>query len=200
MSEVSPTGATASWEAPISHDDHKITHYEVGLIKDASNTETESKTEIFTTPSSSPGTKEQVFHNLVPGRYYGVKVRVVYSENGYGPWSDIVFFETKEQDVPSAPTKPKITDASRESVRLGWEAPANYRDGINEYEIEYGKKNTRPEPIVSTQGAISEYIINHLESGTTYTAKVRAIGKHRIVGLWSVQNGFTTGKQSFLLL
>jgi len=194
MTDISPTSATATWDAPLSHDDHKITHYEVGLIKDASNTDTESKTQIFTTPSSSPRTHQQIFNGLIPGRYYGVKVRVVYSQNGYGPWSDIMFFETKQQNKPSAPTKPKIADASRESVRLSWTAPTDYRDGISDYEIEYAKKNTRPEPVVTTQGINTEYIINHLESGTTYTARVRAIGQHSIIGVWSVQNSFTTGR------
>ena len=127
------------------------------------------------------------------GRYYGVKVRVVYEVNGYGPWSGITFFETRVQDVPSSPTQLKAVRVEKQTAQLYWEAPTNFRE-IEEYEIEFAKKDQRPHPLVHTEGSSNDFVISELESGTTYTAKVRAIGQQRITGQWSVMVAFTTSK------
>ena len=117
----------------------------------------------------------------------------MYEVNGYGPWSGISFFETRVQDVPSSPTQLKVVRVEKQTAQLYWEAPSNFRD-IIEYEIEYAKKDTRPEPFVNTQGSSNDYVISDLESGTTFTAKVRAIGPHKIAGKWSTVVAFTTSK------
>ena len=193
MSDISPTTATAHWDQPRSEKDHKINRYEIGLIKDASNSKTETKTEIVSTPSNRPDTLKHTFNSLIPGRYYGIKVRVVYQVNGFGPWSKIIFFETKTQTVPSAPTKLSVVRAEKTTAQLRWEAPTNFQQ-IIEYEIQYAKLRTRPLPVVQTQGQSTEYVLTNLESGTEYTAKVRAIGQHNIIGQWSVENAIKTSK------
>lgn len=87
----------------------------------------------------------------------------------------------------------KVVRVEKQTAQLYWEAPTNFRD-IEEYEIEYAKKDTRPYPIVHTQGSSNDFVISELESGTTFTAKVRAIGPNKIAGKWSTVVGFTTSK------
>lgn len=74
LSDITPTSVTTHWDAPRSEAEHKINRYELELIKDASNKDTETKTERFSTRSNSPNTLTYTFNKLSAGRYYGVKV------------------------------------------------------------------------------------------------------------------------------
>lgn len=192
MTDVSPTSVTTHWDAPRSESDHKINRYQLELVKDSS-LDKETKSLFYSTPSNSPNQLSHKFINLVPGRYYGIKVRVVYEINGYGPWSGITFFETKNQETPNSPTQLKVLQVQKQTAQIYWEAPSNYKE-IVEYDILTAVKGSRPLAVVHAEGSANDFVITGLESGTTYTSKLRAVGQHDIAGKWSVEIALTTSK------
>lgn len=85
---------------------------------------------------------------------------------------------------------------TKKSAEITWSKP-DYKHDILDYEVQYAKKDTRPEPILRTSKETLRYVLGGLESGTDYTVRVRGIGKHSIVGVWSVQSTFKTSKSLY---
>lgn len=98
-------------------------------------------------------------------------------------------------DPPPMPTNGEITDHAKTSALFRWAAPNSVLTILN-YEIQYGKKNERPEPLVSTSSSQTSYLLSDLESGTNYTVRVRAIATHNLTGNWSTYSAFTTSMSS----
>lgn len=96
MSEIDSTTAVAEWNSPTAREGTEVSHYEVVLVINHANNSTEQPTSFFT-PPNQPGHTNYKLKDLLPDRFYAIKVRAVYKSYGHGPFSKPTFFQTVRQ-------------------------------------------------------------------------------------------------------
>ncbi len=91
---------------------------------------------------------------------------------------------TDAAEPPAAPSAPRVTGASLESLRLDWRPPANTGPAISDYDVQYRKQGAADWTSHPFTGTKTMAAIRGLESGADYEVQVRAKNAEG-AGAWS---------------
>ena len=119
----------------------------------------------FLSVYQGPNTLHEV-KNLTPATAYYFRVEASNSA-GYGPYSNVLGMVTQAA-APSVVAVPQ-TEVTAGSISLSWTEPINNGSPITHYNIEVG------EHTVTTDGPLTKYTIESLESNTSYRVKIQAV-------------------------
>ena len=87
---------------------------------------------------------------------------------------EVAISVTDAAEPPAAPSAPRVTGASLESVQVDWQPPANTGPAISDYDVQYRLQGASEWTSHAFTGAKTVAEIPGLESDATYEARVRA--------------------------
>ena len=115
---------------------------------------------------------------------YAVSVEAA-DGNGGRAVQAVTIAVTDVDEPPAAPAAPQVSAASTTSLKVEWTAPANAgRPAINDYDLQYRKRNGTAWTAQAFTGAGTETAIAALQSGAAYEVQVRAVNDEG-AGPWS---------------
>jgi len=105
---------------------------------------------------------------------------------GWGDWSDHSAVLLMPLPVPLAPPPPALRRATHHSAVIQWQHPATGDAPIESFRFRYTTRTWALgfQEVHDVPANLSQYVIDGLETGETYTFQVRAVNKYGL-GIWS---------------
>ncbi|XP_076335069.1 cell adhesion molecule Dscam1-like [Tachypleus tridentatus] len=160
-----------SWKPPPPENHNGLLKgYHIGYKKKG----TTSSFMFETIPTTNNKLQHMVLKNLQSSTSYTVVVKA-FNNAGTGPPSDEFVCQTLAGDPPPPPEL-KVHDVQWNSATVTWTNPANMKEPVFQYLLEYGISTNRQQKL-HIPGSLQEYTIQDLNSGQHYTIHIAAYNK-----------------------
>ncbi|MCA8969330.1 MAG: fibronectin type III domain-containing protein [Planctomycetes bacterium] len=137
---------------------------------------------------TGPGATTFRIGNLTALTDYWVRVSA-YNDAGESPYAE-VFLQTKEANVPDAPTDLAVTRALYQNITLAWKDRSNNEDG---FRIAMSLDSINWDNVGETVPNVESFVVKDLEPGKRHWFRVRAFKDTKVERLFSGYTATVTG-------